>query len=47
MVGASGDMADFQMVVDMVENLSARDYAVNDGVTTSAKELHSYLSRVM
>lgn len=47
MVGASGDLADFQEMSDMLDNLSTENAEWMDAHELKPKALHSYLTRVL
>merc|ERR1711934_34168 len=46
-VGAGGDISDFQYIQEQLEMLIERDEALNDGSTLSPAAIHKYLVRVM
>jgi 20S proteasome subunit beta 7 len=46
-VGASGEISDFQYISNLLEELTTKDFCYDDGVTLSPKEIHAYLCRVL
>ena len=46
-IGAGGDYSDFQFVMDMLDEKMREDRIKGDDVEATARQLHSYLSRVM
>lgn len=46
-VGASGEVSDFQELQKLLDELSTEDYAADDGIVLTPREIHSYLCRVM
>jgi 20S proteasome subunit beta 7 len=46
-VGAGGDLSDFQYIEELLEELMEEDEVHDDGNRLSPKAIHSYLSRVM
>jgi len=46
LLGASGDISDFQAVQEMIERMRVRDFCIDDGAQVDSKEIFSYLSRV-
>ena len=46
-VGASGEISDFQQIQKYLEELDLDDYLAGDGISLTPKEVHSYLTRVM
>ncbi|KAK4705433.1 20S proteasome subunit beta 7, partial [Phenoliferia sp. Uapishka_3] len=46
-LGASGDMADYQQVQRMLENLMTQEAIMDDGHTLSSSQIYEYLSNVM
>ena len=46
-VGASGEVSDFQELQTYLNQLADEDYMCDDGITYSPKEVHAYLCRVM
>ena len=46
-IGASGEMSDFQRVMDMLGDMQQEDLNQDDGYTKSPSEIHSYLRAVM
>jgi len=46
-VGASGEISDFQYISNLLEELVTQDFCYDDGCTMSPQEVHAYLCRVM
>jgi 20S proteasome subunit beta 7 len=46
LIGASGEMSDFQAVMDMLDNMHQTDLNQDDGYTKTPSEIHSYLRAV-
>jgi 20S proteasome subunit beta 7 len=47
MLGGGGEFADFQWICDkLLDELTVEDYVEDDGNVLSAKEIHSFLTRV-
>ncbi|EAU81717.2 proteasome beta 4 subunit [Coprinopsis cinerea okayama7 len=46
-VGASGDMSDFQYLQKVLDELIVEEFTNADGHSLGAKEIHEYLSQVM
>ncbi|KAL8286325.1 hypothetical protein RQP46_004813 [Phenoliferia psychrophenolica] len=46
-LGASGDMADYQQVQRMLENLMTSETILDDGHSLSSSQIYEYLSNVM
>jgi len=46
MIGAGGEISDFQQVLEYLENLETQNFCYADGVKLNAPEIHSYLTRV-
>eukprot|EP01006_Ploeotia_vitrea_P017868 TRINITY_DN49104_c0_g1_i3.p1 TRINITY_DN49104_c0_g1~~TRINITY_DN49104_c0_g1_i3.p1 ORF type:complete len:207 (+),score=111.30 TRINITY_DN49104_c0_g1_i3:217-837(+) len=46
-MGASGELSDLQYIRDMLEELTLGDFQQDDGSQLTAKEVHSYLARVL
>jgi hypothetical protein len=46
-VGASGEVSDFQELQTYLTQLAEEDYMCDDGISYTPKEIHSYLCRVM
>jgi len=47
LLGASGDISDFQAVLDMLERKRVEDVCVDDGAKIDSKEILTFLSRVL
>lgn len=47
MLGAGGDISDYQYIKDLLEDVSIEDKAMMDGHQLSPHEIHSFLGRVM
>jgi len=45
-IGAGGEISDFQQVMETLEDLETRNFCENDGITLRAPNIHSYLTRV-
>jgi 20S proteasome subunit beta 7 len=46
-VGAGGDMSDFQYIQSFLDELMIDEFAAQDGHTLGPAEIHEYLSQVM
>lgn len=46
-VGASGELSDFQYIMRLLEELSDDDFCMDDGHHLKPAEVHSYLTRVL
>jgi ribosomal protein S15P/S13E len=46
-VGASGEISDFQQIQKYLDELTMDDFTAQDGIELTPKEVHSYLTRVM
>jgi 20S proteasome subunit beta 7 len=46
-VGASGEISDFQQIKKYLEELTLDDYLASDGISITPKQVHSYLTRVL
>lgn len=46
-VGASGEISDFQQIQRYLEELTLDDFQADDGIELTPKQVHSYLTRVM
>ena len=46
-VGASGEISDFQYISNLLEELMTQDFCYDDGCTMTPKEVHAYLCRVL
>lgn len=47
MVGAAGEISDFQYILRLLDELATDDYCHDDGVSMEPSEVYSYLSRVL
>ena len=47
LVGASGEVSDFQSLMTTLDELVTQDFCYDDGCTLTPKEIYSYLCRVM
>ncbi|KAE8226069.1 hypothetical protein CF319_g1286 [Tilletia indica] len=47
LIGASGDMSDFQYLEHRIDQLQVSEFNEGDGHALTARQLYSYLSRVM
>lgn len=45
-LGAGGEISDFQQVTDYLQNLEEENYCYDDDVQLTAPEIHSYLTRI-
>lgn len=46
-IGASGELSDFQAILTMLEDLSTEDYCSDDGTQLTSKEIYTYLTEVL
>lgn len=46
-IGAGGDMSDFQYIQSFLDELMIDEFAAQDGHTLGPAEIHEYLSQVM
>jgi 20S proteasome subunit beta 7 len=46
-IGASGEISDFQSIMDMLDNMHQSDVNQDDGYTKGPSEVHNYLRAVM
>ncbi|KAG9301506.1 hypothetical protein G9A89_008358 [Geosiphon pyriformis] len=46
-LGASGDISDFQYTIKMLNSLMTKEYYINDGHVFQSPHIYEYLSRVM
>jgi hypothetical protein len=46
-VGASGELSDFQQLQRYLDQLTTDDFIADDGIELTPREVHSYLTRVM
>lgn len=47
LVGASGEYSDFQYLLELLDELRVDDRRAEDGISLSADEVHSYITRVL
>ncbi|BBN13225.1 20S proteasome subunit beta 7 [Marchantia polymorpha subsp. ruderalis] len=47
LIGASGEISDFQQILQYVDKLILNDYMWDDGNNLSPKDIHNYLTRIM
>ena len=47
MIGASGDMSDFQAIQALLDDIVTDEFTYQDGHDLGPAEVHEYLSRVM
>ena len=47
LIGASGEMADFDHIMKDLDKLTTKEFCNNDGIVSNAHEIWSYLTRVM
>lgn len=47
MLGASGELSDFQHIQKLLDELTTEDFMMDDGAVLSPQEIFSYLQRVM
>ena len=47
LVGASGELSDFQTIMDMLDEMNQADINQDDGYTRNPSEIHNYLRAVM
>lgn len=46
-IGASGDLSDFQKIMSMVSEMQTYDMEHDDGCSMTPRDFHQYLGRVM
>lgn len=46
-LAAAGEISDFQYIQRLLDELATEDFCEDDGVHTSPKEVHAYLTRVL
>eukprot|EP00898_Chlorokybus_atmophyticus_P005708 jgi/Chlat1/6138/Chrsp41S05692 len=46
-IGYSGEYSDFDYILTLLDELNTRDFAYDDNITLSPKEVYNYLSRVL
>ncbi|KAK7460581.1 Proteasome subunit beta type-7 [Stygiomarasmius scandens] len=46
-IGAGGDMSDFQYIQSLLDSLMIEEFTAQDGHSLGPKEIHEYLSQVM
>jgi 20S proteasome subunit beta 7 len=47
LIGAGGELSDFQYIMTLMDELATEDFIMDDGVRLTPKEVYAYLSRVM
>lgn len=47
MIGAGGEYSDFQEIMKVLEDMTIKEYCLDDGSSYSPASIHSYLTRVM
>ena len=47
LIGASGDLSDYQKIMSMVQETQTYDMAHDDGCSMTPKDYHQYLGRIM
>jgi 20S proteasome subunit beta 7 len=46
-IGAGGDMSDWQAIQDLLDQLVTEEYTNDDGISFGPEHLHEYLARVL
>ena len=46
-IGAGGELSDFQYLLTLLEDLTTDDFRMDDGVELQPKEIFSWLTRVL
>ena len=46
-LGAGGELSDFQYIQTLLEELATEDYCADDGIQLTPREVYAYLSRVL
>lgn len=46
-IGASGELSDFQYILNLLDELCTEDYCMDDGTSVTAKEIFTYLTEVL
>ena len=46
-IGASGELSDFQYLQTLMEDLVTEDFCMDDGVQLQPKEIYNWLTRVL
>ncbi|KAK9804889.1 hypothetical protein WJX72_010345 [[Myrmecia] bisecta] len=46
-IGAGGELSDFQYIMTLLDELTTDDYCMDDGVVLSPREIYNYMTRVM
>lgn len=46
-IGASGELSDFQYILNLLDELATDDFCIDDGKHLSPKEVWAYLVRVL
>ena len=47
LIGASGEISDFQTVMELLEEMNQSDINEDDGYTRNPSEIHNYLRAIM
>lgn len=47
LIGASGDLSDYQKIMKMVHEMQTYDMAHDDGCSMTPRDFHQYMGRVM
>lgn len=47
LIGAGGEYSDFQSIMDILSEVVTSEHELDDGAKLGAKEMHSYLTRIM
>jgi 20S proteasome subunit beta 7 len=47
LIGASGDLSDYQKIMKMVQEMQTGDMAHDDGCSMTPRDFHQYMGRVM
>lgn len=46
-LGAGGELSDFQYIQTLLDELATEDYCADDGIQLTPREVYAYLSRVL
>ena len=46
-IGAGGELSDFQYILQLLDELRSEDYCADDGSELDPREIFSYLGRVL